>query len=92
MRDTALRHAGFFCFLKFLGSKANGYLINQFLDSKTNLRTDNDGGSLENKYRFLKEVMAAVMEIWPADRVGVRLSPNGVFNDMGSPDYRETFL
>jgi N-ethylmaleimide reductase len=71
---------------------ANGYLINQFLDSKTNLRTDNYGGSLENKYRFLKEVMAAVMEIWPADRVGVRLSPNGVFNDMGSPDYRETFL
>jgi N-ethylmaleimide reductase len=71
---------------------ANGYLINQFLDSKTNLRTDNYGGSLENKYRFLKEVMAAVMEFWPADRVGVRLSPNGVFNDMGSPDYRETFL
>ena len=71
---------------------ANGYLINQFLDSKTNLRTDNYGGSRENKYRFLKEVLAAVMEIWPADRVAVRLSPNGVFNDMGSPDYRETFL
>ena len=71
---------------------ANGYLINQFLDSKTNLRTDSYGGSLENKYRFLKEVLAAVMEIWPAARVGVRLSPNGVFNDMGSPDYRETFL
>ncbi len=71
---------------------ANGYLINQFLDSKTNLRTDNYGGSLENKTRFLKEVMAAVLEVWPAGRVGVRLSPNGVFNDMGSPDFRETYL
>ena len=71
---------------------ANGYLINQFLDSKTNLRTDDYGGSLENKYRFLREVMAAVLEVWPSNRVGVRLSPNGVFNDMGSPDFRETFL
>jgi len=71
---------------------ANGYLINQFLDSKTNLRTDIYGGSLENKYRFLEEVMSAVLEIWPSKRVGVRLSPNGVFNDMGSPDFRETFL
>ena len=71
---------------------ANGYLINQFLDSKTNLRTDAYGGSLENKYRFLKEVLAAVLEVWPAERVGIRLSPNGVFNDMGSPDFRETFL
>jgi N-ethylmaleimide reductase len=71
---------------------ANGYLINQFLDSKTNLRTDQYGGSLENKYRFLKEVMAAVLEVWPSKRVGIRLSPNGVFNDMGSPDFRETYL
>jgi N-ethylmaleimide reductase len=71
---------------------ANGYLINQFLDSKTNQRTDAYGGSIENKYRFLSEVMAAVLEVWPANRVGVRLSPNGVFNDMGSPDFRETFL
>lgn len=71
---------------------ANGYLINQFLDSKTNLRTDNYGGSLENKFRFLKEVMAAVLDVWPAEQVGVRLSPNGVFNDMGSPDFRQTFL
>ena len=71
---------------------ANGYLINQFLDSKTNLRTDAYGGSLKNKYRFLGEVLAAVLEVWPSNRVGVRLSPNGVFNDMGSSDYRETFL
>lgn len=71
---------------------ANGYLLNQFLDSKTNLRTDEYGGSLENKYRFLSEVLAAVLDVWPSGRVGVRLSPNGVFNDMGSPDFRETFL
>ena len=71
---------------------ANGYLLNQFLESKTNLRTDPYGGSLENKYRFLKEVMAAVLEVWSSKRVGVRLSPNGVFNDMGSPDFRETYI
>ncbi|MGD8990769.1 MAG: alkene reductase [Desulfobacterales bacterium] len=71
---------------------ANGYLINQFLDSKTNLRTDNYGGSLKNRYRFLKEVLETVLEIWPSERIGVRLSPNGVFNDMGSPDFRETYL
>lgn len=71
---------------------ANGYLLNQFLDSKTNLRTDSYGGSLQNKYRFLGEVLAAVLTVWPAHRVGVRLSPNGIFNDMGSPDFRETYL
>jgi len=71
---------------------ANGYLINQFLDSKTNLRTDHYGGSLENKFSFLKEIMVAVLKVWPSNRVGVRLSPNGVFNDMGSPDFRETYL
>lgn len=71
---------------------ANGYLLNQFLDSKTNLRDDEYGGSLENKYRFLGEVLAAVTEVWPSNRVGVRLSPNGVFNDMGHEDFRETYL
>lgn len=71
---------------------ANGYLIDQFLQSKTNQRGDRYGGSLENRFRFLKEITEAVLTIWPANRVGVRLSPNGVFNDMGSPDYRETFL
>ena len=70
---------------------ANGYLIDQFLQSKTNRRGDEYGGSVENRYRFLGEVMAAVLEVWPADRVCVRLAPNGVFNDMGSPDYREQF-
>ena len=71
---------------------ANGYLINQFLDSKTNLRDDEYGGSPENRYRFLKEVLAATLEVWSPEQVAVRISPNGVFNDMGSPDFRETFL
>jgi len=71
---------------------ANGYLINQFLDSKTNLREDEYGGSLENKFRFLKEVLDATMETWSPGQVGVRISPNGIFNDMGSNDFRETFL
>jgi N-ethylmaleimide reductase len=71
---------------------ANGYLLDQFLQSKTNQRTDEYGGSLENRFRLLKEVLEAVFTVWPANRVGVRLSPNGNFNDMGSPDFRETFL
>lgn len=71
---------------------ANGYLIDQFLQSKTNRRTDAYGGNIENRFRLLKEVTEAVLTVFPAGRVGVRLSPNGIFNDMGSPDYRETFL
>jgi N-ethylmaleimide reductase len=71
---------------------ANGYLLNQFLDSKTNLRNDGYGGSRKNKYRFLGEVLEAVLGVWPSTRVGVRLSPNGIFNDMGSEDFRETYL
>ncbi len=70
---------------------ANGYLIHQFLDSKTNHRTDCYGGSVENRYRFLREIVEAILSVWPAARVGVRLSPNGNFNDMGAPDFRETF-
>jgi N-ethylmaleimide reductase len=71
---------------------ANGYLLDQFLQSKTNRRTDQYGGSVENRFRLLREVVEGVTSVFPADRVGVRLAPNGVFNDMGSPDYRETFL
>ena len=71
---------------------ANGYLIDQFLQSKTNHRTDQYGGSLENRYRFLKEIVEAILTVLPANRVGIRLSPNGNYNDMGSKDFRETFL
>ncbi|WP_146688366.1 alkene reductase [Bradyrhizobium canariense] len=65
---------------------ANGYLIEQFLQSRTNLRTDQYGGSIENRARFLMEVTRAVIEIWGADRVGVRLSPYGIANDSGEAD------
>lgn len=71
---------------------ANGYLIDQFLQSKTNHRTDRYGGTLENRYRFLDEIVRAVLNVLPAHRVGVHIAPNGNFNDMGSPDFRETFL
>ncbi len=70
---------------------ANGYLPDQFLQSKTNQRTDAYGGSMEKRYRFLGEVVDAVTSVFPANRVGVRIAPNGAFNDMGSPDYREQF-
>lgn len=71
---------------------ANGYLIDQFLQSRTNHRSDRYGGSIEQRFQFLREIVEAVLTVWPRERVGVRLSPNGVFNDMGSPDYRETYL
>jgi N-ethylmaleimide reductase len=65
---------------------ANGYLIEQFLQSHTNLRTDRYGGSIENRARLLMEIAQAVIEVWGADRVGVRLSPYGVANDSGEVD------
>src|SRR4029077_11571554 len=57
---------------------ANGYLIEQFLQSRTNLRTDQYGGSIENRTRLLLEITQAAIEVWGANRVGVRLSPYGV--------------
>ncbi|NQY79339.1 MAG: alkene reductase [Candidatus Caenarcaniphilales bacterium] len=71
---------------------ANGYLIDTFLQSYTNKREDEYGGSIENRSRFLFEVVEAVTEVWDSSRVGVRISPNGAFNDMGSKDFREQFL
>jgi len=65
---------------------ANGYLLEQFLQSHTNLRTDRYGGSIENRARLLLEITAAAIEIWGANRVGVRLSPYGVANGSGEAD------
>ncbi|MEJ5020960.1 alkene reductase [Ochrobactrum vermis] len=62
---------------------ANGYLIDQFLQDKTNKRTDRYGGSVENRARFLLEIVDAVIEVWGADRVGVHLRPRGEEHDMG---------
>ena len=71
---------------------ANGYLLDEFLQSKTNKRDDQYGGSIPNRYRILGEIVEAVAKEFPSNRIGVRLAPNGAFNDMGSPDFRETFL
>ncbi len=70
---------------------ANGYLIDQFLQDISNHRTDAYGGSIENRTRFLLEVVEAVLEVWPAERVGIRLSPSGEFNTMGDANSRELF-
>ncbi|MEG4363488.1 MULTISPECIES: alkene reductase [unclassified Microcoleus] len=71
---------------------AGGYLIDTFLQTKTNHRTDSYGGPVENRYRFLKEIVEATIAVFPANRVGVKFSPNSAINDMGSPNYREDFL
>ena len=65
---------------------ANGYLIEQFLQARTNQRTEQYGGSIENRTRLLLEVVEAVSEVWGSDRVGVRLSPFGIANDSGEDD------
>jgi N-ethylmaleimide reductase len=65
---------------------ANGYLIEQFLQSHTNLRTDQYGGSIENRCRLLLEIVQAAIEVWGAGRVGVRLSPYGIANGSGEAD------
>jgi N-ethylmaleimide reductase len=62
---------------------ANGYLIDQFLVDKTNLRTDEYGGWVENRGRFLFEVLDAILQVCDSSKVGIRLSPSGLFNDMG---------
>jgi N-ethylmaleimide reductase len=61
---------------------ANGYLIDQFINTASNKRKDTYGGSLENRSRFAIEVSKKVAEAIGADRTGIRLSPYGVFNDM----------
>ncbi|TCB49353.1 alkene reductase [Acinetobacter sp. ANC 4779] len=70
---------------------ANGYLIDQFLQSSTNKRTDLYGGSVENRSRFLLEVVDALIEVWGAGRVGVHLAPRGDEHDMGDANAKETF-
>lgn len=70
---------------------ANGYLVDQFLRDGSNRRTDAYGGPVENRARFLLEVVDAVAGVWGADRVGVRFSPTGAFNDMSDSDPLATF-
>jgi N-ethylmaleimide reductase len=70
---------------------ANGYLFDQFINSSTNRRTDAYGGPIENRMRLLIDVVEAVSDVWGQDRVGVRLSPLGTFNDMGDDEPETTF-
>ncbi len=65
---------------------ANGYLLDQFLQDKTNRREDHYGGMIENRARLLFEVVDAVSTVWPADRIGVRLSPYGEAGDIADSD------
>jgi N-ethylmaleimide reductase len=70
---------------------ANGYLLDQFLRDGTNKRTDEYGGSIENRARFHLEITEAVVGVWGAHRVGMRLSPSGTFNDMNDSNPQATF-
>lgn len=70
---------------------ANGYLIDQFLRDGTNRRTDGYGGTTENRTRFLQEIIDAVMTVFPAGRVGLKLSPENSFNDMSDSDPQAHF-
>jgi N-ethylmaleimide reductase len=70
---------------------ANGYLIDQFIRDGSNHRTDQYGGSLEHRTRFVREVLNAVIAVWGADRVGLRLSPTNLNNGMSDSDPVATF-
>jgi len=70
---------------------ANGYLVDQFLQDNSNIRTDRYGGSLENRARFLLEIVAALVSVWGGDRVGVRMSPSGQWGGMADSNPEATF-
>lgn len=71
---------------------ANGYLLDQFLRDGTNHRTDRYGGSFENRTRLLEEVLQSVAQVYNSNRVGVRLSPHGTFNDIQDSNSEKLFL
>lgn len=70
---------------------ANGYLIDQFLRDGANRRPDRYGGSVANRANLLLEIVEAVLSVWDAPKVGVRLSPMSSFNDMADSDPAATF-
>lgn len=91
VRATRLAKKAGFDGVEILGS--NGYLIDQFLQSVSNVRDDEYGGSAENRVRFLKDILEALIAdgAFPAGRIGLRLSPNGSFHSMGSSDNAKVF-
>jgi N-ethylmaleimide reductase len=70
---------------------ANGYLLDQFLQNGSNKRTDTYGGSIENRARFLLEVVEALASVFGGDRVAVRIGPNGKWNGMSDSDPQALF-
>jgi len=70
---------------------ANGYLIDQFLKTGSNRRTDEYGGAASNRVHFLTETVENILEVWDSRHVGVRISPTGGFNDMTDDNPLETF-
>jgi N-ethylmaleimide reductase len=70
---------------------ANGYLPHQFLSATTNQRCDQYGGSVENRARFLREIIEQVAQVMPLDRVGVRISPFAAYNNVRDSDPAETY-
>jgi N-ethylmaleimide reductase len=70
---------------------ANGYLVDQFIQDGTNQRTDAYGGRIENRVRFLKEAVEALISVWGADRVGVRISPSGQWGGISDSNPEATF-
>lgn len=70
---------------------ANGYLVDQFLRSETNKRTDEYGGNYIGRCKFPLEVLDAIIDVWGADKVGVKVSPVGIYNDMYDLDPEETY-
>lgn len=70
---------------------ANGYLVDQFLQDGSNKRTDEYGGPLANRSRFMLRVVAALASVWGADRVAVRIGPGGTWNGMSDSDPQALF-
>jgi N-ethylmaleimide reductase len=70
---------------------ANGYLVDQFLQNGSNQRTDEYGGSVKNRTRFLSEIVTALISVWGPDRVGVRIGPNGTWNGISDSDPKSLF-
>jgi N-ethylmaleimide reductase len=70
---------------------ANGHLIDQFLQDNSNRRTDCYGGTIRNRARLLFEAVEALVSVWGADRVGVRIAPSGTFNGMADSNPRTLF-
>lgn len=70
---------------------ANGYLIDQFLQDRTNQRSDEYGGTIENRVRFLLEIVEAVTEAIGVERTGIRISPQNTMNDIADSDPQSLF-